>query len=118
MGERGERTADTAGPLARGDRMDSATEGFVTHRNLLFTVAYVMLGSAADAEDVLQETWLRWADVDLDTVRDQRAYLVRITTRQALSRLRTLRRRRGGADRRLPHHRALRRAQPGEAVTY
>ncbi|MFE7232321.1 RNA polymerase sigma-70 factor [Streptomyces sp. NPDC002405] len=53
-----------------------------------------MLGSAADAEDVLQETWLRWAGVDLGTVRDQRAYLVRITTRQALSRLRTLGRRR------------------------
>ena len=52
-----------------------------------------MLGSAADAEDVLQETWLRWAGVDLDTVRDQRAYLVRITTRQALTRLRTLGRR-------------------------
>jgi RNA polymerase sigma-70 factor (ECF subfamily) len=42
---------------------------------------------------VLQETWLRWAGVDLGTVRDQRAYLVRITTRQALSRLRTLARR-------------------------
>ncbi|GAA1253077.1 RNA polymerase sigma-70 factor [Pseudonocardia aurantiaca] len=52
-----------------------------------------MLGSAADAEDVLQETWLRWAGVDLDTVQDQRAYLVRITTRQALTRLRTLVRR-------------------------
>ena len=75
------------------DRMDPATEAFVAHRNLLFTVAYEMLGSAADAEDVLQETWLRWAGVDLDTVRDQRAYLVRITTRQALSRLRTLGRR-------------------------
>ena len=73
--------------------MDPATEAFVAHRNLLFTVAYEMLGSAADAEDVLQETWLRWAGVDLDTVRDQRAYLVRITTRQALSRLRTLGRR-------------------------
>jgi RNA polymerase sigma-70 factor (ECF subfamily) len=72
---------------------DPATEAFVAHRNLLFTVAYELLGSAADAEDVLQETWLRWADVDLDTVRDQRAYLVRITTRQALSRLRTLGRR-------------------------
>jgi RNA polymerase sigma-70 factor (TIGR02957 family) len=70
-----------------------ATEAFVAHRNLLFTVAYEMLGSAADAEDVLQETWLRWADVDLDTVRDRRAYLVRITTRQALTRLRTLGRR-------------------------
>jgi len=73
--------------------MDSATETFVAHRNLLFTVAYEMLGSAADAEDVLQETWLRWVGVDLDTVRDQRAYLVRITTRQALDRLRALRRR-------------------------
>ncbi|SNT54194.1 RNA polymerase sigma-70 factor, ECF subfamily [Asanoa hainanensis] len=70
-----------------------ATETFVAHRNLLFTVAYEMLGSAADAEDVLQETWLRWVDVDLDTVRDQRAYLVQITTRQALNRLRTLSRR-------------------------
>jgi RNA polymerase sigma-70 factor (TIGR02957 family) len=76
-----------------GERMDSATEAFVAHRNLLFTVAYEMLGSAADAEDVLQETWLRWAGVDLDTVRDQRAYLVRITTRQALNRMRTLGRR-------------------------
>lgn len=74
-------------------RTDPATEAFVTHRNLLFTVAYELLGSAADAEDVLQETWMRWVDVDLDTVRDQRAYLVRITTRQALTRLRTLSRR-------------------------
>ena len=93
MSERSERATDTAGPLAGGDRMDCATEAFATHRNLLFTVAYEMLGSAADAEDVLQETWLRWAGVDLGTVRDQRAYLVRITTRQALSRLRTLGRR-------------------------
>ncbi|MGP3963438.1 RNA polymerase sigma-70 factor [Nonomuraea sp. 3N208] len=75
------------------DRPDRATEAFLGHRNLLFTVAYELLGSAADAEDVLQETWLRWTNVDLDTVRDQRAYLVRITTRQALSRLRTLGRR-------------------------
>jgi RNA polymerase sigma-70 factor (ECF subfamily) len=74
-------------------RPDPATEAFVAHRNLLFTVAYEMLGSAADAEDVLQETWLRWADVDLDSVRELRPYLVRITTRQALTRLRTLGRR-------------------------
>ena len=77
-----------------GEHLDSATGAFVAHRNLLFTVAYEMLGSAADAEDVLQETWLRWVGVDLATVRDQRAYLVRITTRQALGRLRTLARRR------------------------
>ncbi|NIJ11096.1 RNA polymerase sigma-70 factor (ECF subfamily) [Saccharomonospora amisosensis] len=80
-------------PGDRGGRPDRATETFLAHRNLLFTVAYEMLGLAADAEDVLQETWLRWASVDLDTVRDERAYLVRITTRQALNRLRTLRRR-------------------------
>ncbi|MEV7094259.1 RNA polymerase sigma-70 factor [Amycolatopsis sp. NPDC051045] len=72
---------------------DPATESFVAHRNLLFTVAYEMLGSAADAEDVLQETWLRWAEVDPDGVRDQRAYLVRITTRLSLNRLRTMKRR-------------------------
>jgi RNA polymerase sigma-70 factor (TIGR02957 family) len=94
MSEHSEPATGPAGPRAQGGRTDSATEAFVAHRNLLFTVAYEMLGSAADAEDVLQETWLRWAGVDLGTVRDQRAYLVRITTRQALTRLRTLRRRR------------------------
>ncbi|MFS8101054.1 RNA polymerase sigma-70 factor [Lentzea alba] len=73
--------------------MDAATDAFVSHRNLLFTIAYEMLGSAADAEDVLQETWLRWAGVDHGTVENSRAYLVRIVTRQALSRLRTLGRR-------------------------
>jgi RNA polymerase sigma-70 factor (TIGR02957 family) len=69
-------------------------EAFARHRRLLFTVAYEMLGSASDAEDVVQETWLRWADVDHAVVRDPRAYLVRIVTRQALNRLRTLARRR------------------------
>ncbi|WP_159842853.1 RNA polymerase sigma-70 factor [Nocardia sp. CY41] len=76
-----------------GHASDPATEAFVAHRNLLFTVAYEMLGSAADAEDVLQETWLRWVEVDSEQVRDERAYLVRITTRQSLNRLRTMRRR-------------------------
>ncbi|MEU0742207.1 RNA polymerase sigma-70 factor [Streptomyces sp. NPDC006134] len=88
-----DRARDASGPAVRDDRLGSATQVFVAHRNLLFTVAYEMLGSAADAEDVLQETWLRWAGVDPGTVRDQRAYLVRITTRQALSHLRTLGRR-------------------------
>ncbi|MGW6333931.1 RNA polymerase sigma-70 factor [Nocardia rhamnosiphila] len=84
----------TPGHDAAAGGPDPATELFVAHRNLLFTVAYEMLGSAADAEDVLQETWLRWAGVDLGGVRDPRAYLVRITTRQALDRLRALGRRR------------------------
>ncbi|HEX4212635.1 MAG TPA: RNA polymerase sigma factor SigJ [Candidatus Dormibacteraeota bacterium] len=67
---------------------------FVAHRGLLFTVAYEMLGAAADAEDVLQESWLRWAGVDQSQVSDPRAYLMRLVTRQALNRLRTLSRRR------------------------
>jgi RNA polymerase sigma-70 factor (ECF subfamily) len=54
---------------------------FARHRSLLFTVAYEMLGSASDAEDIVQETWLRWADVDHAEVRDPRAYLVRVVTR-------------------------------------
>jgi RNA polymerase sigma-70 factor (ECF subfamily) len=67
---------------------------FITHRRLLFTVAYEMLGSGADAEDVLQESWLRWADVDRSQVREPRAYLIRVVTRQALNRLRAVSRRR------------------------
>ena len=67
---------------------------YVTHRRLLFTVAYEMLGSAADAEDVLQESWLKWHGVDRGGIRDPKAYLVTIVTRTALDRLRTLARRR------------------------
>src|SRR2546429_284532 len=66
---------------------------FVAHRSLLFTVAYEMLGSAADAEDVVQESWLRWADVDQSQVREPRVSLIRVVARQALNRLRTLSRR-------------------------
>jgi RNA polymerase sigma-70 factor (TIGR02957 family) len=84
--------------VSEGVNAPDATDAFVAHRNLLFTVAYEMLGSAADAEDVLQETWLRWAAMneqsDHDEVREARAYLVRITTRLALNRIRTLSRRR------------------------
>jgi RNA polymerase sigma-70 factor (ECF subfamily) len=67
---------------------------FEAHRGLLFTVAYEMLGSAADADDVLQEAWLRWARVDRTQVSDPRAYLIRVVTRQALNQMRTLSRRR------------------------
>jgi RNA polymerase sigma-70 factor (TIGR02957 family) len=67
---------------------------FVTHRSLLFTVAYEMLGSAVDAEDVVQETWLAWRRVDQAEVRDPRAFLVRVVTRKALDQMRTVARRR------------------------
>ncbi len=88
------QTEPDRGPSTRDDdRTGPATEAFLAHRNLLFTVVYEILGSAADAEDVLQETWLRWAGVELDTVQNQRAYLVQIATRQALTRLRILGRR-------------------------
>ncbi|PSM44400.1 RNA polymerase subunit sigma-24 [Streptomyces dioscori] len=70
--------------------MTGDADPFVVHRALLFTVAYEMLGSAADAEDVLQESWLRWADVDRSRIHDPRAYLVRVVTRQGLNRLRTV----------------------------
>jgi RNA polymerase sigma-70 factor, ECF subfamily len=69
-------------------------ESFEEHRPLLFTVAYEILGSVADAEDVLQESWLRWDGADRSGVRDPRAYLVRVVTRQALNRLRTVKRQR------------------------
>ncbi|GAA2624877.1 RNA polymerase sigma factor SigJ [Paractinoplanes durhamensis] len=64
------------------------------HRALLFQLAYRMTGSVADAEDVVQETWLRWHAVDPATVRDPRAYLVRTATRLAIDHLRRERTRR------------------------
>lgn len=76
---------------------DSATEAthvFEEHRPVLFGVAYRMLGRVADAEDVLQDAWLRWSGADHAAVREPRAFLVRITTRLALDRLRRIRSRR------------------------
>ena len=70
---------------------------FVAHRGLLFTVAYEMLGSAAEAEDVVQEAWIRWDALGPEgraEVRDPRAYVVRVVTRKALDRLRANARRR------------------------
>lgn len=64
------------------------TEIFEAHRRSLVGAAYRILSSVADAEDVVQETWLRWSAVDRDEVADPRAYLFRITTRLALNRIR------------------------------
>ncbi|WP_413756175.1 RNA polymerase sigma-70 factor [Streptomyces sp. MMBL 11-3] len=67
---------------------DTATEVFEEHRPVLMGVAYRMLGRVADAEDVVQEAWLRWSGGDRSDVRAPRAYLVRVTTRLAIDRLR------------------------------
>lgn len=69
-------------------------ERFTLLRPLLFTIAYEILGSATEADDVLQDSYLRWADVDLSTVRDTKSYLARLVTRQALNTLRAQARRR------------------------
>lgn len=67
---------------------DTVTDVFEAHRPVLTGVAYRMLGRVADAEDVVQEAWLRWAAADRDDVREPRAWLVRVTTRLAVDRLR------------------------------
>ncbi|CAD5924952.1 MULTISPECIES: RNA polymerase sigma-70 factor [unclassified Streptomyces] len=73
---------------------DPATDVFEEHRPVLTGVAYRMLGRAADAEDVVQEAWLRWSSAAQGDVREPRAFLVRITTRLAIDRLRHLKSRR------------------------
>jgi len=67
---------------------------FTTHRRLLFDVAYRMTGSVADAEDLVQEAWLRWSTVDQATVENPKAYLVRTVTNLSLNQLTSARARR------------------------
>jgi RNA polymerase sigma-70 factor (ECF subfamily) len=69
-------------------------ERFTVLRPLLFTIAYEILGTATESDDVLQESYLRWAEVDLATVHDSKAYLAQLVTRQALNALRAQARRR------------------------
>jgi RNA polymerase sigma-70 factor (ECF subfamily) len=83
---------------AKGPSADSAggehAERFTHLRPLLFTIVYEILGSATESDDVLQDSYLRWADVDLGTVRDTKSYLAQLVTRQALNALRASTRRR------------------------
>ncbi|AQS70774.1 RNA polymerase sigma-70 factor [Streptomyces pactum] len=69
---------------------ETATDVFEEHRPVLQGVAYRMLGRLADAEDVVQEAWLRWSGADRSGVREPRGYLVRVTTRLAIDRLRQI----------------------------
>ncbi|MEV0809692.1 RNA polymerase sigma-70 factor [Micromonospora sp. NPDC050200] len=73
---------------------DEHAERFTLLRPLLFTIVYEILGSATESDDVLQDSYLRWAEVDLATVRDTRSYLARLVTRQTLNALRASARRR------------------------
>lgn len=81
-----------------GDPSERATQVFVDHRELLFSIVYNMLGTVADTEDVLQETWLAWAPrnqaPDAEQIEHPRAYLVRIAVNKALARQAAIRRRR------------------------
>ena len=80
--------------MTGSDGDDARLDAFTEHRRVLIGAAYRVLGSVADAEDVVQEAWLRWAGVDLAEVRDPRAYLIRTVTRLALNRIRQQQRRR------------------------
>ena len=71
-----------------------AANVFEEHRSLLFTIAYEITGTVTDAEDVVQDSYLRWSGVDAGAVGNPRAYLAKTVTRQALNSLRTAQRRR------------------------
>jgi RNA polymerase sigma-70 factor (ECF subfamily) len=71
--------------------IDRAAAVFAEYRNFLFSVAYRILGSAADAEDAVQDAWLRWSAADRSQVADPKAYLRRIVSNVAMDRLRSAR---------------------------
>ncbi len=83
-------SVENSRPGPTSDPLDT----FDAHRRLLFSVAYQMLGSVADAEDTVQDAWLRWSAADRGDVEDPRAYLVQVTTRLAIDRSGTARARR------------------------
>ena len=82
------------GDSTSGEHPLDAALIFDEHRGLLVSVAYRVLGSVTDAEDAVQEAWLRWSSVDPSEIDDPRAFLVRVTTRLAIDRLRRAKARR------------------------
>lgn len=70
---------------------DRDQQMFHKYRNLLFSVAYRLLGTAADAEDAVQDAWIKWSSADRSQVADPKAYLTRIVSNLALERLRSTR---------------------------
>jgi len=89
-GRLGGKVNDTATSEHGPDRARTFDE----HRDLLLSVAYRVLGSVTDAEDAVQEAWLRWSSVDPSEIDDPRAFLVRVTTRLAIDHLRRAKARR------------------------
>lgn len=85
---------NTTGAGSSHSNSTEHAERFTLLRPLLFTIAYEILGTATESDDVLQESYLRWAEVDLDTVRDTKAFLAQLVTRQSLNALRAQSRRR------------------------
>ena len=71
--------------------MSTDEQTFTEHRKLLFAIAYRILGSAADAEDVVQDAWLKWSAADRGQVADPKAYLSRIVSNLSMERLRSAR---------------------------
>ena len=74
--------------MTRAPTGSEHAERFTLLRPLLFTIAYEILGSTTESDDVLQDSYLRWADVDLAGVHDTKSYLAQLVTRQALNALR------------------------------
>jgi RNA polymerase sigma-70 factor, ECF subfamily len=78
---------------SRAEASDPAV-GFEPHRRHLLSVAYRFLGSVSDAEDIVQETYLRWVETDAAAIREPRAYLTRVASRLCLDQLKSARARR------------------------
>ncbi|QKW17910.1 RNA polymerase sigma-70 factor [Kitasatospora sp. NA04385] len=77
--------------MTQPQQADPEQLAFQQYRTLLFSVAYRLLGSAADAEDVVQDAWLKWSAADRSQVADPKAYLTRIISNLAVERLRSTR---------------------------
>jgi RNA polymerase sigma-70 factor (ECF subfamily) len=89
-----ERRGGKVTHIPSDERTPDDVRVFDEHRGLLISVAYRVLGSVSDAEDAVQEAWLRWSNVDHSGINDPRAFLVRVTTRLAIDRLRRAKARR------------------------
>src|SRR5258708_11317430 len=90
------KNRDALGSRKKGEGADVATvlATFDQYRSLLFSIAYRMLGSVADAEDMLQETFIRWREAGNDDIRSPRAFLVTIISRLCINQLQSARSRR------------------------